>query len=207
MLLAALSSSACVFNLGDVSDTETKTEARSVASFESIALEGAIDVDAKIGSAISVEVEASPKVIDDIETVVEDGTLRVRLEGGLHVNTGRMLVRVTAPALSGVQLSGSGDALVEGLDEEAFSIAVTGSGDVTAGGEARVVTIAVSGSGDVGARGLEAEAATINVRGSGDVTVTSTESATGSIAGSGDITVLGGAKCTIAVAGSGHVNC
>lgn len=203
----ALVASACTLNLGDVTGVETTTETRTVDAFDAIALSGSVDVDAKIGPDISVEVEASPKIIGDIETVVEGDTLQVRLKRGVHVNTGRMIVRITAPSLEGITVSGSGDAQIEGLDEDAFSISVSGSGDVEAAGEAESVTLSISGSGDIGARALESEDATVKLRGSGDIRLTATDTATGSIAGSGDISVHGGATCTIAVSGSGDVNC
>ncbi len=203
----ALGLCACVLNLGDVAGGDRQTQTREVAPFEAIAIEGSIDVDAKVGSALSVEVEADGKIIDKVETRVEDGTLLVSLERGVHLNTGRMLVRVTVPNLSSVAVSGSGDAMLEGLDETSFAIAVTGSGDVEAGGEVESVTVTVSGSGDVGARALQAKTANVVLRGSGDITVTATETAKGVIQGSGDVTVHGGADCNIAVAGSGDVNC
>ncbi len=203
----ALVASACTLNLGDVTGVETTTETRTVDAFDAIALSGSVDVDAKIGPDISVEVEASPKIIGDIETVVEGDTLQVRLKRGVHVNTGRMIVRITAPSLEGITVSGSGDAQIEGLDEDAFSISVSGSGDVEAADEAESVTLSISGSGDIGARALESEDATVKLRGSGDIRLTATDTATGSIAGSGDISVHGGATCTIAVSGSGDVNC
>ncbi len=203
----ALGLSACVLNLGDVAGGDRETQTRSVDAFDAIAIEGSVDVEAKVGSALSVEVEAAGKVIDKVETRVEDGTLHVSLERGVHVNTGRMLVRVTVPKLKSVAVSGSGDASVEGLDEASFSIAVSGSGDVEAGGEAESVSISVAGSGDVGARALEVEDADIILRGSGDISVTATETAKGAIQGSGDVTVHGGADCSIAVAGSGDLNC
>lgn len=203
----ALVASACTLNLGDVAGVETTTDTRSVDAFDAIALSGSVDVDVEVGPAISVEVEAAPKVIGDIETVVEEGTLQVRLARGVHVNTGRMIVRVTAPSVESISVSGSGDVQVEGLDEDSLSIAVSGSGDVEAAGEAESVVLSVSGSGDIGARALESENATVKLRGSGDISLTATDTATGSIAGSGDVSVHGGATCTIAVSGSGDVNC
>ncbi len=203
----ALFASACTLNLGNVTGVETTTETRTVDAFDAIELSGSVDVDAKIGPDVSVEVEASPEIIGDIETVVEGGTLQVRLKRGLRVNTGRMIVRITAPSLEGITVLGSGDAQIEGLDEETFSISVSGSGDVEAAGKAESVALSISGSGDIGARALASEVATVKLRGSGDISLTATDSATGSIAGSGDISVHGGATCTIAVSGSGDVNC
>lgn len=207
LVCLALGLSACVLNLGDVAGGETQTQSRSVDAFDAIAIEGSVDVQAKVGPGLSVDVEASDKVIDKVVTRVEDGTLHVSLERGVHVNTGRMLVRVTVPSLTSISVSGSGDASVEGLDEASLSIAVSGSGDVEAGGEAESVSISVAGSGDVGARALEVEDAKIALRGSGDIRVTATETATGSIQGSGDVTVHGGADCSITVAGSGDLSC
>lgn len=202
-----LIASACTLNLGDVAGVDTTTQSRSVDAFESIDVSGSVDVDVEVGPTLSVEVEASPKIIEDIQTVVEGGTLQVRLARGVHVNAGRMLVRVTVPSLEGVSVSGSGDIEVDGLDEDSLSIAVTGSGDVEASGKAESVSFSVSGSGDIGARTLEVETATVQLRGSGDVRLSATKTVTGSIVGNGDVSVHGGATCTIAVSGSGDVNC
>ncbi len=203
----ALFASACTLNLGNVTGVETTTETRTVDAFDAIELSGSVDVDAKIGPDVSVEVEASPEIIGDIETVVEGGTLQVRLKRGLRVNTGRMIVRITAPSLEGITVLGSGDAQIEGLDEETFSISVSGSGDVEAAGKAESVVAAPPRAGGIGGRARACGVAPQKLRGSGDISLTATDSATGSIAGSGDISVHGGATCTIAVSGSGDVNC
>ncbi len=196
-----------VFNFGDVSDRSTQTQTRDVDAFEAISMEGSVDIEATVGPSRSLEVEAAGKVIDDIETTVEGGTLHVRLDRGLHVNAGRMLVRVTVPQLNSVAVSGAGDARISDVDAESFSVSINGSGDVEVDGKAAALDVAVSGSGDVRARSLTASSATVSVRGSGDVTITAEDTATGTIQGSGDVTVHGGASCTIAVQGSGDVNC
>jgi len=202
-----LATSACVFNLGDVAGAETTSQTRSVESFDAIAISGSVDVQFETGSEVSIEVVAVPKVIDDIVTEVDDRTLQVGLEGGLHINTGRMLVKVTAPSLKSLSIDGSGDATISGIDEERLSLSVSGSGDIEADGEAEAVSIAVSGSGDVEGRALKAASAHVSVRGSGDISISATEAAKGSISGSGDISVHGGATCAISVSGSGDVNC
>ncbi len=207
--LFALALPACtgVLNFGDVDDRSSQTHSRDVDAFKAIAIEGSVDIEAKVGEARSVEVEAAGTVIDDVETTVIGDTLHVRLERGVHVNVGRMLVRVTVPELEAIAVSGAGDARISSVDAKAFSVSISGSGDVEVDGQAETIDVSVSGSGDVRARSLEAGTATVTVRGSGDVTLTASDTATGTIRGSGDVTVHGGATCTIAVHGSGNVDC
>lgn len=209
LALIASTTTGCigVLTFGDIDGGDTVTQTREVEDFEAIALVGSIDVRAKVGPAQSVEVEADESVIDEIETVVEDGVLEVRLKKGLRLNPGRMRVTVTAPSLSGVRVSGSGDAVVEGIEGGGFETSISGSGDIELAGEASSLSVAIAGSGDVDARGLQVETATVKVSGSGDVRVSATETVSGAVSGSGDVSVHGGASCTVAVSGSGDVRC
>lgn len=205
--LLAATSLGCTINIGDVSGQDVVTQARQVDAFERIELSGAVDVQAKVGPERSVVVEAAESVIADVETVVDEGALEVRMKKGLHLNPGPIRVTITAPTLSSLDISGSGDGLVEGVAGERFEVSVAGSGDVEVRGAVEAVSVSIAGSGNVDVRDLQAKTADVRISGSGDIRVTATETVEGSVSGSGDVTVHGGATCSVRVSGSGDVRC
>ena len=118
-----------------------------------------------------MRVRAGEKVIDDVRTVVRDGTLRVDFDhdgwGGDNV-----IVEASVPRLEGVEASGSGDIDADGIGADAFKVRSDGSSDIslrgTAGPAGRSTSTA-PGDADLGE--LEADAARVNVGGSGDADV------------------------------------
>ncbi len=210
LLLAGLSvplSGCFVLNVANVFEQERETQSRNVGEFDEIELEGSIDVEVVVGEDISLQVVAVPKLLDDVTTKIKEGTLHIDLEGGGHISTSGVLVKVTVPSLVGVELTGSGDVKVEGLTEGDFEATIAGSGDIELAGTAESLTASINGSGDIDARGLKVQTADLTIAGSGDITATASESVMGDIAGSGDITVRGGASCTVTAPGRGDVNC
>lgn len=206
------------------------TEARSVAAFESIRLEGSIDLTVRQGEATSVSATADDNLLAHLETVVEGGAasprLVVRWKPGANLSTrGKVQVNVVTPRLvalasagSGdvrvdafstpsldLSLAGSGDAALAGLRTEALQIAIAGSGDVRAEGQAQRLKVSVAGSGDVRAQALRAEEVSVSVAGSGDVAVHALKALSVTIAGSGDVVYTGNAVVSRSIVGSGTV--
>ena len=74
---------------------------------------------------------------------------------------------MTADALEGVVIEGSGDVLLEDLDAQAFDIEVEGAGDLEASGSVDDLRATIEGAGDVTYRGdpvVESE-----IEGAGDL--------------------------------------
>lgn len=119
----------------------------------------------------------------------------------------RLRIIVTAPAISDFELRGSQDLDIRDYDQDTLNIRITGSGDVTANGKARSVTLDVSGSGDSDLAGLQTTDATVSLSGSGDARIAPTGKADLSISGSGDIDLTTRpASLTRSISGSGDVN-
>jgi hypothetical protein len=209
---------------------KTATEARSVAEFQAVATSGSMDLVVRQG-AQSVSVQADDNLLPLLETVVEHtrhgATLVVRWKKGERLRTrAPVLVTVSAPKLSAVSnsgsgdirvetfstpslavaLSGSGDARLEGLSADELSISISGSSDVVGKGRVGKVTIGISGSGDVKLADLAADEVTVSIAGSGDAAVNAARSLQVSIAGSGDVTYTGNPSLKSKVAGSGSIN-
>jgi hypothetical protein len=201
-------------------------EARSVAAFRGLVVNGPVDVRLKAGTAERVVVHADDNIAPLIETTVEDGKLVVAVKPGTSFRTrGRLYADVTFRELSSLLIKGSGDVradriatpifettirgsgdvVIDVLESEAVALSISGSGDFSAAGRAPKIGVVIVGSGDVRAERLEAREVAVRIRGSGDVRVHATESLQVDIAGSGDVRYRGEPTVTKKVAGSGDV--
>lgn len=201
-------------------------ESRSVSGYTGIAVSLPGTIVVRQGDYAPIALEADDNLLPEIETVVENGVLKIRFKRKLSV-TGRATIRllVTGPTIESLAVAGSGDILAEALKAQALSVSVAGSGDVkiarldaqtmkasVAGsgdikvaGRAAEVSVSVAGSGDVEAGRLESRRARVSIAGSGDVSVWALESLDVTVAGSGDIRYYGDPSLTKKVAGSGSL--
>ena len=203
-----------------------KTETRNVSGFNriSVAIPGKVEV--VQGNTESVSVESDDNIVPLIETVVEDGGLKIRFtEKNMSVSSKTMKLVVNAKTVEGLSvagsadlhaarlrsttlktsIAGSGDIQINNLDADELRVSIAGSGNFAADGRAKNIETKIAGSGDIKIGRLEANAVKVSVSGSGDATVWARESLTVSVAGSGDVKYYGDAKVSKSVAGSGSV--
>ncbi|HSN59569.1 MAG TPA: head GIN domain-containing protein [Ferruginibacter sp.] len=91
------------------------TQTRNLGDFAGVNVGGGFEVEIKIGSNRKVVVEADDNVIDDIETSIDNGQLKISLRNGMSYNNVHMKVFVTAPEINKINSSASAD--VEVKDE------------------------------------------------------------------------------------------
>jgi len=118
----------------------------------------------------------------------------------------RLTVTVTAPSVAQFDLVGSGDVDIRDYDQPGLALTLSGSGDVTAQGSARAVTVDISGSGDADLSALQTVDADIDLSGNGDVRVGPSGRAIIDISGNGDV-VLTRRPTTVSqtISGNGDV--
>lgn len=203
-----------------------KTEARSVSGFTGVSM--SIPGKAEIVQAGSegVSIETDDNILPLIETVVEDGKLKIRFKDrnmSVSTKTLRLTINVKkleslAVARSGdlhaaklqvaklkASIAGAGDVRIASLDADTLTLSIAGSGDFSAGGKASTVEGKIAGSGNVRIEKLAANNVKLSIAGSGDAKVWAKDTLTISVAGSGDVAYYGDAKVTQSVAGSGSV--
>jgi hypothetical protein len=198
---AALTAGGC--GLGD--DGPQTTQTRHVAPFTRIENPSSVDVRLRVGHPQEVRVRAGEKVIDDVDTEVRDGTLRIDFDhdgwGGNDV-----VVEASVPKLSGIETSGSGDVDADGLQADAFEVRSDGSADIALTGTVDRLALDMSGSGDADTSGLAARDARVSVDGSGDVDVRAEQRLDVQVDGSGDVEYLGHPHLTQRIDGSGDLS-
>lgn len=142
-------------------------------------------------------------VVSDGDVVVKDG----RVTGAGVVMAGPPpRVELVLPSIPCLSVEGSGEVVVEGVQQDELEVMLTGSGTVIASGTVGHIDVRLTGSGDVDARNLVAARADVALTGSGDAQVQATDAVRAHLAGSGDIVVHGApARRHDSVTGSGDI--
>lgn len=184
-------------------------ETRTVAPFERIVVSSGLEVGVVPGRAGEVRVRAGEDVLDRVVTESSGGVLRLGLrDRGIVIGPdplGDARVLVTAATLRGLEIDGSGDVTVSGLDEESFELAVRGAGDVEASGSADRVSATIRGAGDADLSGLAARTARVLVQGAGDAELNVSDELDVTVQGAADVSYVGDPDVRSDVQGAGDI--
>ena len=203
-----------------------RTETRAVAGFHRIALGVAADVELRQEAAEALTITGDDNVVANVETVVEDGTLRIRWKHRdtqatykqLHVivaaravdeitigGAGRVHAgRLQAPAFKAT-LGGSGKIAIDALDAKTVGLTLAGTGESRLAGRTDALDATLAGSGELAAGKLAARTARLTLQGSGRAVVRAAEKLDVTMAGSGDVVYFGNPAVRSTIMGSGTV--
>jgi len=206
-------------------------ESRPVSGFNRIASGGPFDVHVKIDGTESLKISAPADIRKLIETVVEDGTLKIKFRDHLHNGEGDtegpIDIYVTAKSLSSLSNAGSGSIKVDGtVSGSNVSVIVSGSGNIESSvksgnlhatisgsgsihldGSTDEAKVMISGSGEMNSRNLKTNDASVTITGSGNAYFTAEKTVSARIVGSGNVIYSGNATITESkTIGSGGVS-
>jgi hypothetical protein len=234
VVMSASMVSGCYYVDADIGSHELdkglpiKTDWSTTGSFTAMRATGPDNIIFQTDDAFQIKATGDADVVKELRFIVKDGRILIgRKSGSSYGTKDAATITVTAPALSGISLAGSGNisadrlsgneaklsvagsgnADVAILDAESLTAKIAGSGRLKLAGKVPVADYSIAGSGGLDAGGLESSAVKISIAGSGDAILRSTNSVAAKIAGSGNVKVSGGAKCTSKVAGSGSLDC
>jgi len=180
-------------------------------NFETVSVSGDWTVEITRNGTSSVTVDADRNLFDYLDIRVDGShNLHIGFKKGYAISNAHCKASITMPILTQLTASGSITGEIKpfnNMSGEAMSIAISGSGDITANdinvknlaleisgsgdfkatGEAQTFTGSISGSGNIKAVDLETEKANISISGSGSAEVWVTDSLTADISGSGKI--------------------
>jgi hypothetical protein len=117
------------------------------------------------------------------------------------------VVTVSGVTLHAVALHGAGINIQLGrLDQDRLHLALSGTGEIEAGGRVDRLDASISGAGNIRMADARVRRANISIAGSGDVAVTPREEANVQVAGSGNVRMTAmPARLSQSVTGSGGV--
>ena len=203
---------------------------RQVSGFSGITVSGRHNVYITMSNTESLRLEGDTDAINEIETKVENGILKIRDKKQLNKrswnNTGKVNIYIQAKSLNNLMLSGSGNIEVMGkvkstslsntisgsggmsvqMDVENYTAVISGSGEIKAKGNAKNARITIAGSGDFDGDSLKTSNANAKVSGSGDISIIADKQLEALMSGSGDIRYGGNATVTSTKSGSGNIS-
>ncbi|MCO6475320.1 MAG: DUF2807 domain-containing protein [Phaeodactylibacter sp.] len=232
-ILFSLLFSACItdydggsfFGQGIKGEGPITTKELKVEGFNAIDFATSGEVYLSQGEGWAVKVESHQNIIDNLKAEVSGETLQLGFDKSVS-SYESLKFYITMPALTGLNIAGSGDVIGETaftggentevniagsgnvklrLEAGYIDVSIAGSGDIQLEGTAEAVEVNIMGSGSVKADKLSTKTAEVSIAGSGDCTIDATESLEASIAGSGDVYYLGEPEVESSIAGSGSV--
>src|SRR5476651_2465548 len=181
-------------------------QSRELGHFNALATSVGGNIEVRIGDTESVTIETDDNLQALIETVIENGTLRIRPQKkDQQLDTRTLRIVVQSKGLERIAVGGSGSVEAAHLQSDAVSIALGGSGNMKAGGRADHLQVSIGGSGKVQAGQLAVHDASVSIGGSGQATVNALQTLSVSVAGSGDVGYYGNPQVSKNVIGSGAV--
>ncbi len=139
---------ACTFTSGS-GDIVTST--RNTGSFTGLSVSGGFDVEVRTGSPYKVVVEADDNLIEDVETRVEAGRLKIKMNEHTKARNAHLKVFVTAPAITDLQSSASADITVIGdlSADRTIHVRASSGSSITADLDAPAVQAEASSGSDI----------------------------------------------------------
>lgn len=207
---------------------EVISQTRNVTGYQGIEL----SVDGTIyltpGEEYAMVLQGQENILNHLETKVHGNTLVIKPDNGVVFGKhDQIIAYITAPDISSVGISGSGNIQVNGdwqgnsfeievsgsgsvyinsIETDQFEAKISGSGNIQVnGGYIGTEEVKISGSGNVDLRNVESENNYTSISGSGDVYTWVNGLLDANISGSGNIFYLGSPSINAHISGSGNI--
>jgi len=167
-----------------------KTEVRPVAGFSGVDIAGSVTVELSIAAEPRVEVTGDDNLIALVDTQVRDDVLSIGNHGSMRPVV-PLRIRVAAPRITTLSVSGATTVAVHGVRDDQLSITLQGAATVHGDGAVRQLTIDASGAGTLDLAGLTAERAGVKATGSATVVVDVTQALDVHVSGAATVTYHG----------------
>lgn len=154
--------------------TQEATVTSDLSGFSRIELSTSADLKVTIGDEYSITMTGNRDRLERIELDLSGDELEISSKGrgfsffGRH-NDGYASIAITMPNIEEMEINGSGDAEIIGIDNEEVLLNINGSGDLYVTGKSDAVDIEINGSGDIEMDEVSGKDVTIEVNGSGNV--------------------------------------
>ena len=185
------------------------TETRAVAPFDRLEIADSVDVQVVPGDGREVRVYGGEDVLDRVETESSAGVLRIDVrDRGIVIGPdplGDVRVQVAASALDAVEIAGSADVELGGLDLPQLELEIEGAGEVAASGTADRLAATIQGAGDAELSDLAVRTATVVVQGAGEAHLNVSERLDVKVQGAADVIYRGHPTVTEDIDGAGEV--
>jgi hypothetical protein len=157
------------------------------------------------GSDNKVHVTGDPQMVAHIR--VRDGNIEMDCNNGWHNSSTGLEITLPGQEFQRFGIAGSGNLLLQNLNQHRLKVSIAGSGDVKADGKVEMTEIHIAGSGDADMGHVASQVSEVHIAGSGNADIAPTDEADIHIAGSGDVNLHSSPKkLETHIAGSGRIH-
>jgi hypothetical protein len=167
-----------------------KSMTKKVNDFNKIVVSNALDVVFTQGSKSDLEITGDDNIIPAVHTEVNNGVLLLGIKKSYSASM-PIIVSMQSPSISAITVTGASDVTLRSINTDKLQINLTGTGDISASGKVKSLSINVQGTGDINSKNLDAESVHVQLSGSGDIVLTALNSLVAELVGSGDILYYG----------------
>jgi Putative auto-transporter adhesin, head GIN domain len=188
---------------------ERTVETRQVEPYDRIEVAESMDVQVVPGDGREVSVAAGEHVIDRVVTESSGGVLKIDIrDRGIVIGPDPLndvSVQVPASELAAVEIAGSSDVTLEGLDQDALELNVEGAGDVEASGTVDRLIATIQGAGDARLSQLKTRVARVEVQGAADAELNVSDELDVTVQGAADVSYTGNPRVRSDIEGAGDI--
>lgn len=207
---------------------DIRTETRTLSGFSEIESRISGNVLYVQGNEHKIELTAQQNILNVIETPVINNKAIIKFRNDVRVRSHEQItVRITAPSISSVSasgsgnitvaspivgnslnfnLSGSGNMMLPVVTATHLEATLSGSGNISfSGGSTVTARYKISGSGGIDAQGVVARSVNATTSGSGNIKLNASEYLDANVSGSGSVFYIGNPIINASVSGSGRV--
>ncbi|MEO5911543.1 MAG: head GIN domain-containing protein [Pelobium sp.] len=231
LMMVAVTATPSKATLINIHQLDNTTETRAVKNFDAISSSGSFNILVKIDGTETLKLEGNAEDLEKIETVVENGTLKIKTKkvSGDNWNwkfTGKINVYISAKQLNSLAMNGSGNIKVDGkmdansvalrvngsgmintaIKAETANVSVNGSGNINVSGDVDDLKVSIAGSGSMRGNNLKSSESNVKIAGSGNASFGVEKTLNATIAGSGSVRYSGDPTLNVSKAGSGSVS-
>ncbi|HEU0050315.1 MAG TPA: head GIN domain-containing protein [Nitrososphaera sp.] len=177
---------------------------RDVASFNSIATNGAFEINVTCQRPVSLEIEGDDNILPLVVTEISNSVLHIKNLRNYSVSD-PIRLQISVPNLEGVTVNGAGKMEVSGIKNEKFEIDANGAPTIRVSGETKVVNIDTNGAGKIDTGKLRASKAIVDSKGVSRVDVQAADQLDVTVSGPSHVTYEGNPVVNKTVNGPGSV--
>jgi len=181
------------------------TETRVLGNFHSITSTVYADLLITQGPKEDVLIEAQQNILNELETTIVNGILRITLKQCVDINQA-IKIHITIPDIKTITLTGVGDVVAQNdYDLPFLNIVLTGTGDFILRGTTPRLNITITGVGDVKSFQLISNICDVLISGVGDAEVFVNDELNVTITGTGTVFYKGNPVINSNITGTGSV--
>jgi hypothetical protein len=182
-----------------------QSQTRTLTPFTEIRLRIPAKTTIVRGASPECAITADDNILPEITTEVQNGILTIASRNGFS-SAHQISLNITAPQLSKLLMTASGDVILNGIRENTLEIVIGGAINLRAAGQVGALKVRLDGTGDMDLYRLQARSADVLLNGAGTIHVFATGTFSGLIQGSGEILVRGNPQILrSAVYGAGRI--